>query len=78
MVALDTSLNNSTEPIYENIPLSWQNEGEVRARTQSIHSAPEISQVVNHAVINSVQTQMKKLSINNRQGILLIGINQIG
>ncbi|CAG9858770.1 unnamed protein product [Phyllotreta striolata] len=65
MVAHDRHLNNSTEPIYENIPLPWQNEGEMRGRTQSIHSAPEISQVVNHSVVNAVQSQMQKLNLNN-------------
>ncbi|KAF5270426.1 hypothetical protein FQR65_LT05614 [Abscondita terminalis] len=50
-------LNNSWEPIYENIPLPWQNDrGEMRSRTQSIQSAPEISQVINNALINSVAT----------------------
>ncbi|XP_072391458.1 tyrosine-protein phosphatase non-receptor type 14 [Diabrotica undecimpunctata] len=68
MVAHDHHLNNSTEPIYENIPLPWQNEGEMRGRTQSIHSAPEISQVVNHSVVNAVQSQLQKLTINNQQG----------
>lgn len=32
--------NNCSEPIYENIPFPWQN-SQGRARTQSIHSAPE-------------------------------------
>ncbi|KAJ8934323.1 hypothetical protein NQ314_013363 [Rhamnusium bicolor] len=67
MVAHDPHLNNSTEPIYENIPLPWQNEGEMRARTQSINSAPEISQVVNHSVVNAVQSQLQQLNINSRQ-----------
>ncbi|KAJ8921711.1 hypothetical protein NQ315_010621 [Exocentrus adspersus] len=67
MVAHDPHLNNSTEPIYENIPLPWQNEGEMRARTQSIHSAPEISQVVNHSVVNAVQSQLQQLNIKNQQ-----------
>ncbi|XP_023310890.1 tyrosine-protein phosphatase non-receptor type 14 isoform X2 [Anoplophora glabripennis] len=67
MVAHDPHLNNSTEPIYENIPLPWQNEGEIRARTQSIHSAPEISQVVNHTVVNAVQSQLQQLNIKNQQ-----------
>lgn len=67
MVAHDPHLNNSTEPIYENIPLPWQNEGEIRARTQSIHSAPEISQVVNHSVVNAVQSQLQQLNIKNQQ-----------
>ncbi|XP_057669756.1 tyrosine-protein phosphatase non-receptor type 14 isoform X1 [Diorhabda carinulata] len=66
MVAHDH--HNSTEPIYENIPLPWQNDGEMRARTQSIHSAPEISQVVNHSVVNAVQSQLQKLNINNQRG----------
>lgn len=51
-------LNNSTEPIYENIPLPWRKDsGQMRARTQSVQSAPEISQVLNHTLINNVQTQ---------------------
>ncbi|KAG5890416.1 hypothetical protein JTB14_017637 [Gonioctena quinquepunctata] len=68
VVAHDPPINNSNEPIYENIPLSWQNEGEMRARTQSIQSAPEITQVVNHSMVNTVQSQLQQLNINNRQG----------
>lgn len=60
MVAHDTRLNSSTEPIYENIPLPWQNDG-MRARTQSIHSAPEISHAVNHAL----KSQLQQLNLNN-------------
>lgn len=53
------NLNNSSEPIYENIPLPWQNDnGQMRSRTQSIQSAPEISQVINHALVNNVQNQL--------------------
>lgn len=50
---------NSSEPIYENVPFTWQNEGETRSRTQSIHSAPEISQVINRSLVNSIQSQMR-------------------
>jgi tyrosine-protein phosphatase non-receptor type 14/21 len=65
MVAHDPHLNNSTEPIYENIPLPWQNDnGEMRGRTQSIHSAPEISQVVNHTVVNALQSQFQQVGIS--------------
>ncbi|RZC40805.1 tyrosine-protein phosphatase non-receptor type 21 [Asbolus verrucosus] len=67
MVAHDPHLNNSTEPIYENIPLPWQNDnGEIRARTQSIHSAPEISQVINHTVVNALQSQFQNVSIGTQ------------
>lgn len=45
VIATDGQLSESSEPIYENIPLPW--DSEMRARTQSIHSAPE---AVNHAV----------------------------
>ncbi|KAK9884942.1 hypothetical protein WA026_009178 [Henosepilachna vigintioctopunctata] len=65
MVACDSHLNGSTEPIYENIPLPWQNEGEVRARTQSIHSAPEISQMVPNTDVNSIQSQLQQIKIGN-------------
>ncbi|XP_074033210.1 protein tyrosine phosphatase non-receptor pez isoform X1 [Leptinotarsa decemlineata] len=68
VVAHDGHINNSSEPIYENIPLPWQSEGEMRARTQSIQSAPEITQVVNHSVVNTVQSQLQQLNISNRQG----------
>lgn len=57
-------LNNSTEPIYENIPLPWQNEGQMRARTQSIQSAPEVSQVINHAVVNAIMQNKESLYAN--------------
>uniref|UniRef100_A0A6P7H4K0 protein-tyrosine-phosphatase n=1 Tax=Diabrotica virgifera virgifera TaxID=50390 RepID=A0A6P7H4K0_DIAVI len=77
MVAHDHHLNNSTEPIYENIPLPWQNEGEMRGRTQSIHSAPEISQVVNHSVVNAVQSQLQKLTINNQQGNIYVSLLEL-
>lgn len=52
VVAHDPQLNDSSEPIYENIPFPWQNDGQGRARTQSIHSAPE---VVNQPVVNAIQ-----------------------
>lgn len=45
VIATDGQLNDSNEPIYENIPLPW--DSEMRARTQSIHSAPE---AVNHVM----------------------------
>lgn len=60
VVAHDSQLENSTEPIYENIPFPWQNE--TRARTQSIHSAPE--------AIN------QNLQINNLQENLYANIEQ--
>lgn len=57
VVAHDAHLNNSSEPIYENIPLPWQNNNnQMRARTQSIHSAPEVSQAVNHGIISALKT----------------------
>lgn len=31
------------EPIYENVPLPWAQEGEPRSRTSSIQSAPEMT-----------------------------------
>lgn len=66
MVAHDSHLNNSTEPIYENIPLPWQNDNtEMRARTQSIHSAPEISQASN---LNVIQSQLQQMNLNTAQG----------
>lgn len=56
IVAHSPELNSSNEPIYENIPLPWQNNnGQMRARTQSIHSAPEVTQVVNQTVVNAIQ-----------------------
>ncbi|KAI4458313.1 tyrosine-protein phosphatase [Holotrichia oblita] len=56
IVAHSPELNSSNEPIYENIPLPWQNSnGQMRARTQSIHSAPEVTQVVNQSVVNAIQ-----------------------
>lgn len=45
VIATDEQLNEANEPIYENIPLPW--DSEMRARTQSIHSAPE---AVNHVM----------------------------
>ncbi|XP_045482953.1 tyrosine-protein phosphatase non-receptor type 14 isoform X2 [Harmonia axyridis] len=65
MVACDSHLNNSTEPIYENIPLPWQNEGEMRARTQSIHSAPEMSRMMGANEVNQLQGQFQQISIGN-------------
>ncbi|KAL3280129.1 hypothetical protein HHI36_017633 [Cryptolaemus montrouzieri] len=63
MVACDAHLNSSTEPIYENIPLPWQNESEVRGRTQSIHSAPDISQMVATNDVNAMQSQLQHINI---------------
>lgn len=57
--------HDPTEPIYENIPLPWQNEsGEMRGRTQSIHSAPEI---VNHTVVNALQSQFQQVNIGSKE-----------
>ncbi|XP_025834332.1 tyrosine-protein phosphatase non-receptor type 14 [Agrilus planipennis] len=57
--------NNTNEPIYENIPLPWQNENsQMRSRAQSIQSAPEISQVINHALVNALQNKVKLSSQN--------------
>ncbi|KAL1491998.1 hypothetical protein ABEB36_012508 [Hypothenemus hampei] len=54
-------LTNSSEPIYENLPRTWQNDSqEIRSRTQSIHSAPDVSQVINHSLVNALQTQFQK------------------
>lgn len=48
VVAHSPNLGGSTEPIYENIPLPWQNDSDkMRARTQSINSAPEINYPTN-------------------------------
>ncbi|CAH0553349.1 unnamed protein product [Brassicogethes aeneus] len=71
LVAHDAHLNNSSEPIYENIPLPWQNDTtEIRARTQSIHSAPEISHTPNaaNAAVNALQTQLKKMNLGSNRG----------
>ncbi|KRT85959.1 tyrosine phosphatase [Oryctes borbonicus] len=70
IVAHSPELNSSNEPIYENIPLPWQNSnGQMRARTQSIHSAPEVTQVVNHTVVNAIQnpkvTNIQHLNASN-------------
>nr|XP_022905804.1 tyrosine-protein phosphatase non-receptor type 21 [Onthophagus taurus]XP_022905805.1 tyrosine-protein phosphatase non-receptor type 21 [Onthophagus taurus] len=65
IVAHSPELNGSTEPIYENIPLPWQNNGQMRARTQSIHSAPEVSQVVNQTVVNAIQSKVNLPQINH-------------
>lgn len=56
VVAHDSQLDNSSEPIYENIPFPWQNEddNQGRARTQSIHSAPE---AINQNIIHPPLTQ---------------------
>lgn len=69
VVAHDRRLTNSTEPIYENIPLPWQNDGEMRGRAQSINSGSELNQVINHSVVNSVQKQIQKLNLSNSQGM---------
>lgn len=79
VVAHDPQLNNSSEPIYENIPFPWQNDNsQGRARTQSIHSAPEVSQAINQTVVRSqlspnvqeslyanIETNGVKLNIQN-------------
>lgn len=60
VVAHDTALNDSSEPIYENIPLPWHNDNEnIRARTQSIHSAPEVNQTVTNALQPQIQAPVK-------------------
>ncbi|XP_054272047.1 tyrosine-protein phosphatase non-receptor type 14 [Macrosteles quadrilineatus] len=46
-----TSQGVGTEPIYENVPLPWQQEGgEPRSRTSSIQSAPEMTRAVSASV----------------------------
>lgn len=53
-------VTSSAEPIYENIPLPWQNtNSQMRARTQSIQSAPEISQVINHTLVNNLKSPLQ-------------------
>ncbi|VEN49341.1 unnamed protein product [Callosobruchus maculatus] len=60
---------NSAEPIYENVPLPihFDEGSEMRARTQSVNSAPEIGghQAVNRTVVDAVQLQMEKLDVSN-------------
>nr|CAI5819909.1 unnamed protein product [Callosobruchus analis] len=61
---------NSAEPIYENVPLPihFDEGNEMRARTQSVNSAPEIGghhQAVNRTVVDAVQLQMEKLDVSN-------------
>ncbi|KAH1022613.1 tyrosine-protein phosphatase non-receptor type 14 [Dendroctonus ponderosae] len=49
VVARNPQLTNSSEPIYENLPRPWQNEGsgaEARSRAQSVHSAPDAAQTL--------------------------------
>lgn len=78
VVAHDRHLTNSTEPIYENIPLPWQNDGEMRGRAQSINAGSELNQVVNHSVVSSVQKQIQKLNLSSSQGMYkLIFLNTL-
>ncbi|CAG9764235.1 unnamed protein product [Ceutorhynchus assimilis] len=65
LLAHDSQLTGSSEPIYENIPRPWQHENEIRSRAQSIHSAPEISQVVNHSLVSALQTQLETTTLDN-------------
>lgn len=44
--------NGSIEPIYENIPLPWQNENEMRDRTSSIQSAPSVMRFKSQPLLN--------------------------
>lgn len=69
VVAHDPQLNNSSEPIYENIPFPWQNDSsQGRARTQSIHSAPEaINQTVARSQL-SPNVQSESLYANIETG----------
>lgn len=53
-----TQLTDSSEPIYENLPRTWQMDSEARSRAQSVHSAPDISQVVNHSLVNALQNKI--------------------
>ncbi|XP_060524668.1 tyrosine-protein phosphatase non-receptor type 14 [Cylas formicarius] len=75
VAAHDPRLNDSSEPIYENIPLPWQNDGEMRSRTQSIHSAPEISQVINQTIVSSMQSQLQQMRIGNSKENMYANIN---
>lgn len=61
----EMQISNSSEPIYENIPLPWQNDGEIRSRTQSVNSAPEISQVLNRSVVNAVYSQFQQMNLGS-------------
>lgn len=62
-------VTSSAEPIYENIPLPWQNtNSQMRARTQSIQSAPEISQVINHTLVNNLKSPSSPQPSNSTQG----------
>lgn len=53
-----TQVTDSPEPIYENLPRTWQMDSEARSRAQSVHSAPDISQVVNHSLVNALQNKI--------------------
>lgn len=57
LVAHSPQLNDSNEPIYENVPLPlWLNESNAttfRERTQSIHSAPEVVFNAHHLTQNN-------------------------
>lgn len=69
LVAHSPELNNSNEPIYENVPLpSWLNDSNTfRERTQSIHSAPEV--VVNHAHHNISTTTTGNMSNGSKENL---------
>ncbi|KAF7284273.1 hypothetical protein GWI33_022264 [Rhynchophorus ferrugineus] len=67
---------NSSEPIYENIPFPWQGDEETRSRTQSIHSAPEIRQVINQSVVNSVQSQLQNMQLNSNKENVYANVNR--
>ncbi|KAK5650577.1 hypothetical protein RI129_001606 [Pyrocoelia pectoralis] len=72
-------LSNSWEPIYENIPLPWQNDdGEMRSRTQSIQSAPEISQILNHTLINNMTANVQHSNDKSNRENLYANINRSG
>lgn len=74
VVAHDAQLDNSSEPIYENIPFPWQNDtSQGRARTQSIHSAPEainqnlrtqLNQNLQESLYANIQQQNAETSLN--------------
>ncbi|XP_066137643.1 tyrosine-protein phosphatase non-receptor type 14 [Euwallacea fornicatus] len=76
LVPHDAQVSNSSEPIYENLPMTWQNDTEMRSRAQSIHSAPDISQVVNHSLVNALQSQLQTTGLNRRENVYAnIGVN---
>lgn len=53
-------LRDNTEPIYENVPLPWRSDSSenMRTRTQSINSAPEIK---------SLQSQFNQMALNQSE-----------